>query len=190
MLLKMHDNRLLSLHARIMACSRGRDNDDTFACILATWQAGESVLPDWLGLGPEQFFRMLAFHFPGFPADSLPGFGREPATHRYDEQDELRKLLLAHRTGVSESEIWMAEVVAVASMGLDHLWQDMGLWSRKDLGELMMKNFPTLANQNNRDMKWKKFLYKQLCVTEGVYTCRSPSCERCTDYEQCFGQEE
>jgi len=190
MLLKADENELLSLHAWLIASSQGRDSDDTFACILATWQTGDSALPDWLGLGAEQFYRMLEFHFPGFPRDSLPNPGREAAAHRCDEQDELRTLLLSHRAGVSTSEIWMAEVVAVASLGLDHLWQDMGLWSRKALGKLMMRNFPTLASQNNRDMKWKKFLYKQLCVAEGIYTCRSPSCERCTDYEQCFGLED
>ena len=112
------------------------------------------------------------------------------AVNRYDELAELRDLLLLHRAGVNESEIWMAEMVAVAAMGRDHLWQDMGLWSRKELGELMMRNFPSLARKNNRDMKWKKFLYKQLCVTEGVYTCRTPSCECCSDYEQCFGPED
>ncbi len=187
MLLKADANGVLSFHAWLMACSQGSDNDDTFACILATWQTGDGALPDWLGLEPEQFSRMLAFHFPGFPVHALSNPGREQAANRHDELYELRKLLLTHRAGVSESEIWMAEVVAVASLGLDHLWQDMGLWSRKALGELMMRNFPTLASQNNRDMKWKKFLYKQLCVAEGIYTCRSPSCECCTDYEQCFG---
>ncbi len=39
-------------------------------------------------------------------------------------------------------------------------------------------------------MKWKKFIYKQLCITEGIYTCRAPSCEVCADYADCFGPEE
>jgi NifQ. len=40
------------------------------------------------------------------------------------------------------------------------------------------------------DMKWKKFIYKQLCEAEGLYVCRAPSCEVCKDYDQCFGKEE
>ena len=40
------------------------------------------------------------------------------------------------------------------------------------------------------DMKWKKFFYKQLCQTEGIHTCRAPSCEVCADYQACFGPED
>jgi nitrogen fixation protein NifQ len=54
----------------------------------------------------------------------------------------------------------------------------------------MERNFPTLAAKNVHNMKWKKFLYKQLCATEGVYVCRSPSCEVCADYDACFGPED
>jgi nitrogen fixation protein NifQ len=38
-------------------------------------------------------------------------------------------------------------------------------------------------------MKWKKFLYRQLCLEEGIYVCRAPSCEVCKDYDLCFGPE-
>ncbi|MCU7810980.1 MAG: nitrogen fixation protein NifQ, partial [Candidatus Thiodiazotropha sp. (ex Notomyrtea botanica)] len=75
-------------------------------------------------------------------------------------------------------------------LGDDHLWQDLGLWQRSDLSRLMMVCFRPLARLNDRDMKWKKFLYKQLCETEGIYTCRSPSCKVCVDYDNCFGCEE
>ena len=44
--------------------------------------------------------------------------------------------------------------------------------------------------KNVRDMKWKKFLYKQLCLQEGVYLCRSPSCAVWRDYPVCFGPDE
>jgi len=56
--------------------------------------------------------------------------------------------------------------------------------------EQMTRNFPVLAAKNDRDMKWKKFLYKQLCQREGIYICRAPSCEVCADYAKCFGPEE
>ena len=54
----------------------------------------------------------------------------------------------------------------------------------------MLEHFKPLASRNDRDMKWKKFLYKQLCETEGITTCRAPSCEVCADYQNCFGPEE
>ena len=59
----------------------------------------------------------------------------------------------------------------------DHLWQDLGLPARGELTALMRRNFPTLAARNVKDMKWKRFLYKQLCEAEGIYTCRAPSCQ-------------
>ena len=52
----------------------------------------------------------------------------------------------------------------------------------------MHDNFRPLAEQNTKDMKWKKFLYKQLCIGEGIYVCRAPSCEVCVDYAACFGE--
>ena len=36
-----------------------------------------------------------------------------------------------------------------------------------------MHNFPQLARRNTQDMRWKKFLYKQLCEQDGGYVCRS-----------------
>jgi len=32
----------------------------------------------------------------------------------------------------------------------------------------MRRNFPPLAARNRKDMKWKRFLYKQLCEAEGI----------------------
>jgi nitrogen fixation protein NifQ len=72
----------------------------------------------------------------------------------------------------------------------DHLWQDRGLWSRADLIALMRRNFPALARRNVKDMKWKRFLYKQLCEAEGIFTCRAPLCEACADFHVCFVPED
>lgn len=98
--------------------------------------------------------------------------------------------MLDARAGIDETEQWLAEIIAAACLGMDHLWQDMGLWSRKELSDLLQRNFPALAVLNDRDMKWKKFLYKQLCDQQGIYVCRAPSCDVCADYNVCFGPEE
>jgi nitrogen fixation protein NifQ len=55
---------------------------------------------------------------------------------------------------------------------------------------MLQYNFPELAAKNDQDMKWKKFLYKQLCEAEGLYLCRAPSCNVCIDYPKCYGSEE
>ncbi len=109
---------------------------------------------------------------------------------RTDEVAELSALLVEYRAGVQEMELWMADIVSAACMGSDHLWRDLGLPDRKVLNRLLRYNFPALFLENTRDMKWKKFLYKKLCEMGGDYVCRSPNCEACVSYDECFGSEE
>lgn len=183
------NTRREALYSRLMALAQGVDNDDTIACIYASWACGDGALPDRLGLDSDAFTAMMAFHFPGLEAVEAER-GMPVAEGRSDEMEELHRLLVSQRAGRSPSEIWMAGIVVAACLGNDHLWQDLGLWSRRELSELMTRNFPLLAARNDKDMKWKKFLYKQLCETEGIYTCRAPSCQECNDYAACFGPEE
>ncbi|VAX12350.1 Nitrogenase FeMo-cofactor synthesis molybdenum delivery protein NifQ [hydrothermal vent metagenome] len=178
------------LHAQLMEHSQGQTNDDLLACMLASWSCGLAGLPVFMGLAAEQFQAMLAYHYPGIDARQLLQPQVQLDQERWHERNELRTLLLRDRAGKAESEKWIAEIVATACMAQDHLWQDLGLWSRKDLSRLLQENFPALAARNDRDMKWKKFFYKQLCNAEGIYTCRSPSCEVCADFQECFGPEE
>lgn len=178
------------IYDTLMRYSQGHGNDHILASILASWQAGEGVFTDWLGLGEKAFKEMMSLHFPDFAPDNFNNSGQSLDAERFDERDELRQLLCSYCAGKTDSEGWMAEMVVNACQGQDHLWQDLGLWSRKDLTLLMQQNFPSLAARNDKDMKWKKFLYKQLCITEGIYTCRAPSCEVCADYEACFGPED
>lgn len=173
----------------LMQHSQGLPNDDTLARMLATQASGGGSLPLGLGLTPEKFAALLARHFPTclvIPARPLPRWD----ARLLEEKDDLIKLLNLHCAGQDQSERWLSVIVATGCMANDHLWQDLGLWSRQDLSELMRRNFPTLAAKNNRDMKWKKFLYKQLCEQEGIYLCRAPSCAVCCDYTNCFGSEE
>jgi nitrogen fixation protein NifQ len=181
---------LEDIHDQIMSYSKGQDSDYVLACILSSWLTGAGVLPDWLGLGRAGFIELLAIHFPDLDYHSLLNPGREMDMERFDERYELLQLLLSNCANKSKTEGLMARLVVNACQGQDHLWQDLGLWSRKDLSALMAQNFPTLAASNDKDMKWKKFLYKQLCVAEGIYTCRAPSCEACADYQACFGPED
>lgn len=179
------------VYGRLMAYSRGLPNDDTLARILATQAGGGGSLPEGLGLAPLEFAALLARHFPRLPRLTVPPRllpARDPRL--LEEKQELVRLLNTYRAGLDESELWLSEIVAAGCMANDHLWEDLGLWSRRDLSELMMRNFPALAAKNDRDMKWKRFLYKQLCEQEGIYLCRAPSCAVCRDYPLCFGPEE
>ena len=178
------------IHERLMHKSHGLCNDHILACMLASQLVGDGCMPPRLGLSTADYENMMQLHFPGaeLPLSYMAELAMD--AQRYPEQDELRSLLLAYRADPSQEAEWMAQIVVFGCMGGDHLWQDLGLWSRKDLTRLMQQNFAQLAAKNDRDMKWKKFLYKQLCQAEGIYVCRSPSCEVCPDYAACFGPEE
>jgi nitrogen fixation protein NifQ len=177
-----------SLYAELISHAAGLPNDQLFAQMISSQIDGTGALPPGLGLSEKDFAELLARHFPrmelvihNFVSDADP---------RASERDDVLGLLLEHRANRNMSEQWMAEIVTTACMANDHLWQDLGLWSRDDLSRLMKQNFPALAAKNVHDMKWKKFLYKQLCEQEGINLCRSPSCEYCADYLNCFGPEE
>ncbi len=178
------------LHGRLMVGAAGLPNDALFAQMIASQAAGLGVLPPGLGLYPEPYAKLLVRHFPGVNLSGELPAPRRPEERRLTERQDLIDLLLEHRAIGDLSEVWMAEIVAAACMGGDHLWQDLGLWSRADLSHLMVENFPHLAAQNDRDMKWKKFLYRQLCAREGIHVCPAPSCQVCTDYAKCFAPED
>ena len=178
-------------YARLMAlCSSGGLNAHLFARMLSGTSAGEGSMAARLGLSTDDYHQMLAQFFSGFDWPQDPYQRGELDVDRLPERDDLIALLLEYRANNDVSERWVAEIISAACMGMDHLWQDLGLWSRRDLSEMMKYNFPALAEKNNRDMKWKKFLYKQLCEREGIYVCRAPSCDVCNDYANCFGPEE
>ena len=176
------------LYAELMAHAAGLPNDELFAQMIVSQIGGIGALPSGLGLDEAAFAALLSRHFPGM---QLVVRHAAPAIDpRALERDDVLALLLEHRAFKDGSEEWMAEIVTTACMASDHLWQDLGLWSREHLSLLMTQNFPALAAKNVHDMKWKKFLYKQLCEKEGINACRAPSCQVCVDYPKCFGPEE
>ncbi|WP_347338170.1 nitrogen fixation protein NifQ [Chromatium okenii] len=177
---------------RLMVRAIGAGNDRAFASMIATRATGGGALPAWLGLELDSFRQLMGYHFPGVSPDVLTASdgGTPLALARHEERQDLIALLLAYRADISPSEIWMAQIVAAGCMANDHLWHDLGLWNRDELTALMQRNFPALAAGNVHDMKWKRFLYKQLCETAAVNVCRAPSCEVCIDYSLCFGVED
>ena len=186
---QLQDDREI-IYSRLMAESWVTPNHQWLACMVASWCAGQGALPDCLGLELAAF-NGLKQHF--FPGCSLPG--RAPSGNKLDfsrmlEKDDLVKLLKQYSKPGNIETDWMIGIIVAGCLGNDHLWQDMGFWSRSQLSAMLQYNFPELAEKNDKDMKWKKFLYKQLCEAEGLYLCRVPSCEVCIDYPKCYGAEE
>ncbi|MFC3608329.1 nitrogen fixation protein NifQ [Stutzerimonas tarimensis] len=161
--------------------------------ILQAQRQGRTCLPLLLGLSQEEFDSRvgpLACTSTALAPDREKDVLRQELLDlRRDEWSELRALLLAGRAGNDPDEAVMASVVSAACLGGDHLWRDLGLPSRLELHALLTHNFPLLASRNLNNMRWKKFFYKQLCEQDGGYVCRSPSCEQCPTYHDCFGEE-
>ncbi|WP_156822137.1 nitrogen fixation protein NifQ [Azoarcus sp. KH32C] len=142
------------------------------------------------GLAPQSLSALLADLFPRLTHAHHAALLSTPAEDAgIDEFHDLVTLLLEHRTHPDATSHSLAHALATACMGANHLWQDLGLPHRRALSELMGTHFTTLARRNTGDMKWKKFLYKQLCEQEEIFVCKSPSCAECSDYQACFGPE-
>ncbi len=167
-------------------------------CILKAQRNGQTCLPTWLGLTDSEF-ALLINSLPGLQhattmllddtALARGDLRQELLDMRRDEWFDIVTLLEQHRHQQDESERLMARIVAAACLGSEHLWRDLGMESREQLRQLLTDNFPELVQRNNKDMRWKKFFYKQLCEQEGGYVCRSPTCEQCPTYHDCFGDE-
>lgn len=136
------------------------------------------------GLDQASFGEMCRQAVPGIPLENGAGDGQA-----LDEFDELFELLMLYAEPCDKMSFWLAAVIATAAQRDNHLWQDMGLPSRKELSGILQKRFPKLAAANVGDMKWKKFFYRQLCQRAGVPICKSPNCADCTDFNFCFGPE-
>jgi nitrogen fixation protein NifQ len=128
---------------------------------------------------------------PTIPAAIAPAIIARRA-QREDELQDLRALLLEHAAPALRGDgrlAVVADTVALACLGDNHLWQDLRLGSRAELSALMRHWFPALVAKNHADMKWKKFFYKQLCERAALLVCRAPSCAVCVDHAKCFGPE-
>ncbi len=158
--------------------------------MVASWCAGKSVLPDYLGLECHDFAALKAHYFADYPlALQAPSGKRLDFSRMLEKQDLINLLKHYSRPHIVESD-WIIGLLVAGCLGDNHLWHDLGLWSRSQLTALLYYNFPQLAARNTQDMKWKKFLYKQLCEMEGLYLCRAPSCAVCVDYGKCYGNED
>lgn len=172
------------LAAGVSAAVEKDPNRSLLASIIAGQGSSFGCLPPGLGLEQEQYAQLTSQYFSG---TTPVHWAREAIP--IPEVADIVSLLVDYRANEHASELWVATILATACAGRDHLWQDLGFMGRDELSRLMWVNFPELARANTGDMKWKKFIYRQLCAREGIYVCPAPSCAECKDYAQCFGPE-
>lgn len=106
------------------------------------------------------------------------------------EEQSLRDILVLYSAGAWRLEPCLAAMIARRCKFPHHLWQDLGLRNRGELSRLMKRHFTPLAERNCSDMKWKKFLYRLVCRSEGFSLCVAPVCSDCDDFGNCFGAED
>lgn len=184
-------------HARLMrnaaTTDDGGDAFDThvIACVLSVGldevDRGRVTLCEATGLDAATLDGLLATRFPTLPRATLPPMAtvRPPLEI---EEEMLRDLLIEH--GSSGLAAVLATMIARRALRPDHLWQDLGLFDRGELGRLLARHFPTLHAGNTANMRWKKYFYRKLCEAEGFSLCSAPSCARCDDFADCFGAED
>ncbi|MEF3077123.1 nitrogen fixation protein NifQ [Methylobacter sp. Wu1] len=186
--LKLQDDWEI-LYARLKSQAMATPNHEWLVCMVSSWCLGKSALPDYLGLEPVQFNGLVGHYFPGCRIPELAPSGIRPDFSRMLERDDLVNLLKHYSQSDGFESNCIIGIIVAGCLGNDHLWQDLGLLNRTQLSDMLRYNFPELAAKNDKDMKWKKFLYKQLCEAEGLYLCRAPSCAVCSDYPKCYGPE-
>jgi len=169
-------------------------------CIVKTYWSGQSSFPTALGLA-SQNYTQLKNHFNLFNQEKLNpqqtvqrqrkrDIYQELFQIRLQERNEISALLSDYANSNMHFAAEMAVVVATACLGSEHLWKDLGLPERGALTVLMSVYFPDFAKKNSQNMRWKKFIYKQLCELGGDYICRAPSCNTCRSFDECFSPED
>jgi nitrogen fixation protein NifQ len=156
---------------------------------LADAPAGDSTVLEGIGLEKPALMDLIAELFPGVRAEIEKEIGDFPVPID-DEEQSIRGILSMYSTGASYLVKPLGAMIARRCKWPHHLWQDLGLTNRSELSMLMRRHFARLADKNRQDMKWKKFLYRMVCGSEGFVLCTAPICSECDDFKNCFGAED
>jgi nitrogen fixation protein NifQ len=165
-----------------------------FACLLAVAAREPCDTAAALGLEDEDLAFLLKTYFPQADPSVIPSraaSGEEPPPER---NSEVLAILLRHiPTNLDRQSlpvtVRFAYILATRATLPGHLWVAMGLFERSELSAAIRRHLPSLAAMNNRNMRWKKFLYRQVCDRNGGVMCKAPNCGVCSDYALCFAGE-
>lgn len=166
-----------------------------FACLLAVADSEPCPLNLALGLAEKRLDALIHAVFPRLDGQKLfadPGSKRSvpPAIN-----PEVLTLLLSHvpATGSEwqqQAAAVLARIIAARAAHPGHLWTAMGLFERPQLSAAIGRHLPSLAAANNRNMRWKRYLFKQVCDRNGGVMCKVPNCGVCSDYSYCFAEDD
>jgi nitrogen fixation protein NifQ len=166
-----------------------------FACLMAVAAQETHEIEAAIGLDVTDLDSLLMMFFPGqnrgFPFQRSPL--RKATSPEYNR--EILSVLLSHvpkgkdfsQTFVS---LQLARILATRASLPGHLWVAMGLTERPQLTAAIRRHLPSLAEANSQNMRWKRYLYKQVCDLNGGVMCKAPNCGVCSDYNLCFAEED
>ncbi|MGU7782221.1 nitrogen fixation protein NifQ [Burkholderia sp. PU8-34] len=158
-----------------------------FAALIAA-RAGRGELA-WLGLSRAQVAALLARHFPRSVFAAVTTTPIAIADHAHaDFVATLHALLLrdVSRAVREDDADCVASIIAYACLRPDHLWRDLGLDGREAVTGMLERYFPALAARNVHNLRWKKFLAREVARSLGVAPAPAPGCPGCEDYTVCF----
>jgi nitrogen fixation protein NifQ len=195
--LKEQAMRGIEAYDWLMLCSAGSHHDrfgtHVIACGVALAMSEKSSggdLGEALGLDQPALLNLIGTMFPGAGDSKFCGAAGSDQFSVDDEEQSLRDILLMYSACEEPLSGVLAAIIARRCKSPHHLWQDLGLRNRTELSQLMRRYFPRLADRNQHDMKWKKFLYRLVCGSEGFTFCAAPVCSDCDDFAHCFGDED
>lgn len=162
-----------------------------FACLLCVALEDSSAPEKGLGLGSIELTSLLKHYFPDIDRSILNQKSFLEAEQTAERNDDVLSVLLSHLPEDADhvqlrTSIWLAHILAARAALPGHLWVAMGLTERPQLTAAIRRHLPSLADANNQNMRWKRYLYKQVCDLNGGIMCKSPNCGVCSDYSLCF----
>jgi nitrogen fixation protein NifQ len=166
-----------------------------FAGLLALADREPVPLGAALNLSQPMLDTLLLTVFPQVTRSELFGDPQDKSARPPEINPDVEQLLstfVPENTGCWERfcALVLARVIAARAAHPGHLWVAMGFFERPELSAAIRRHLPALAAANHQNMRWKRFLFKQVCVLNGGLMCKSPVCGDCSDYSICFAPEE
>ncbi len=197
-----HGPKITSEHSVYRAlidseAAKGISDDDRhlFACLLSVADQEPAPLHQALNLSELMLEALLLKVFPGVDASELFTDQTQKNEGAPEINQDVQKLLLGFLRNDSFgwpqfASLALARIIAGRAAHPGHLWVAMGLFERPQLSAAIGRHLPALLAANNKGMRWKRFLFKQVCDLNGGTMCKSPVCGDCSDYALCFAPED
>lgn len=169
------------------AASRNAPDTVMFARLIGAKIASHELLH--LGLTRDALDALMSRHFPDAltaqhaPVHIVASDGHQPFV------DAMRAMLLREESSLNAADDdaqCLAAIIAAACLRPDHLWRDLGLSGRDDVTTILTRHYPQLVARNTDNTRWKKFLARELALSEGREPGPAPGCPGCEDYGFCY----